>query len=76
MSGNARLQVEGTWLVVNGEATQTRAPTLAALLDELGYGDRKVATAINGEFVPAKSRAGAVLAANDAVEIVSPRQGG
>ena len=61
---------------VNGETTRTKSITLTALLHELGYGEAKVATALNGEFVPATARDGSRLANNDKVEIVAPRQGG
>ena len=63
-------------LIVNGEPTPVTAATLADLLTVLGYGDRKVATALNGEFVPERVRAEPRIAAGDRVEIVSPRQGG
>jgi len=63
-------------LTVNGEAREVAASTLAALLDELGYGGQKVATAVNGDFVPERTREALELAVDDAVEIVSPRQGG
>ncbi len=63
-------------LIVNGEPTPVTAATLADLLTVLGYGDRKVATALNGEFVPERVRAETRIAAGDRVEIVSPRQGG
>lgn len=63
-------------VVVNGEARQVSAGTLAALLDTLGYGGQKVATALNGEFVPARLRAETRISAGDEVEIVAPRQGG
>jgi sulfur carrier protein len=63
-------------LVVNGEARDVGARSLAGLLDELGYGGQKVATAVNGEFVPERARADVRLAADDEVEIVAPRQGG
>lgn len=63
-------------LIVNGEATSVTAATLADLLTALGYGGQKVATALNGDFVPEKARAGTPIAAGDRVEIVSPRQGG
>jgi sulfur carrier protein len=63
-------------ILVNGEATATQSATLAELLVELGYGEREVATALNGAFVPRAGRAGARLAPHDAVEIVTPRQGG
>ncbi|MEL6292092.1 MAG: sulfur carrier protein ThiS, partial [Pseudomonadota bacterium] len=54
----------------------TGASTLADLLIELGYGDRKVATAINGDFVPEAVRETTGLVPNARIEIVAPRQGG
>lgn len=63
-------------VVVNGDSVRTRATTLARLLAELGYGDRKVATAVDGEFVPAARRAETTIAGGERVEIVAPRQGG
>jgi sulfur carrier protein len=63
-------------VVVNGAKAKTRARTLAELLDELGYGDAKVATARNGDFVPLRQRGAVTLSGGDAIEIVSPRQGG
>ncbi|MGO9170362.1 MAG: sulfur carrier protein ThiS [Rhodomicrobium sp.] len=63
-------------ITVNGEARTTDARTLAELCGELGLLDAKVATARNGEFVPAKLRAGVSLAEGDAIEVLSPRQGG
>lgn len=72
--------VEGTstvkHVVVNGESREAAAATLALLLEELGYGDQKVATALNGDFVPERLRGATVIAPGDAIEIVSPRQGG
>jgi sulfur carrier protein len=61
---------------VNGEAREVEAPNLALLLAELGYGDVLVATALNQEFIRAKDRGETPLRAGDAVDIVSPRQGG
>lgn len=63
-------------VVVNGEPRSTRAGSLAALLIEAGYGESKVATALNGDFVPERARASAVLEDGDRIEIVAPRQGG
>ena len=61
---------------INGAPQIVAATTLAALLIELDFGNAKVATAVNGAFVPATDRANRVLVADDRVEIVSPRQGG
>jgi sulfur carrier protein len=63
-------------LVVNGVATASVAETLADLIAELGYGDSRVATARNGEFVAARLRGDTRLAEGDRIEIVAPRQGG
>ncbi|TDK45737.1 sulfur carrier protein ThiS [Antarcticimicrobium luteum] len=48
-------------ITINGTATEVRADTLAAVLDELGYGGAKVATAVNESFVPAAARAHTAL---------------
>lgn len=63
-------------ILVNGTVAATKAATLAELLVELGYGGNRVATALNGDFVPERSRAGQAIRAGDRVEIVAPRQGG
>ena len=65
-----------TRIVVNGEATETSAATLAELVAELGFADGSVATALNGEFVPKVARSTTKLSRDDKVEIVAPRQGG
>jgi sulfur carrier protein len=70
---NAMPKIE---LIVNGRKSETRAQTLAALLDEQELSDAKVATALNGHFVPAAKRDTTSLKAGDSVEIVSARQGG
>jgi sulfur carrier protein len=61
---------------VNGRSLEVQATTLATLLEELGYGDSKVGTAINQEFVRDRDREATLLDDDDAVEIVTPRQGG
>ena len=43
-------------LQLNGTPVHSDAPTLAALLTAQGYGDAKIATAVNGTFVPASLR--------------------
>jgi sulfur carrier protein len=63
-------------IAVNGETLETGARDLAALCVELGFGEAKIATARNGEFVAATARGQERLAEGDAVEIVAPRQGG
>jgi sulfur carrier protein len=63
-------------LFVNGAAITATAVTLADLLAELGYGQQRVATARNGEFVAERARAETTLVVDDRIEIVAPRQGG
>ena len=63
-------------LVVNGVEQEIAAETLATALLRLDYGEARVATALNGEFVPARKRDETALRDGDRVEIVAPRQGG
>jgi len=62
-------------ITLNGEPRQTAAATLAALLIEAGFG-AKVATARNGEFVPAALRASTLITEGDRIEVVAAMQGG
>jgi len=61
---------------VNGKELEVGAATLAVLLEELGYQDAVVATALNQAFVCATDRQVTKLKSGDAVEILVPRQGG
>ncbi|AVO46369.1 sulfur carrier protein ThiS [Phreatobacter cathodiphilus] len=63
-------------LTVNGETTESAATTVAELLRERDLDGGHVAVAVNFEVVPRRRWASAALAAGDAVEIISPRQGG
>jgi len=63
-------------ILVNGAWRETEALELSAALQELGYGEAVVATAVNGEFVAAAVRAGTRLAEGDRVEVLAPMQGG
>lgn len=63
-------------LTVNGAPRETCAETLAELIASDEMGDMRVATAVNGTFVPARSRRAHRLEAGDRIEIVSARQGG
>ena len=63
-------------LVVNGEPREVAAANLAEALQALEYAGAIVATALNGEFVPARKREAAELNEGDRIEIVAPRQGG
>lgn len=63
-------------IVVNGTPADVRSNALSAILDELGFGSDRVATAVNETFVPALERHKARLEPGDRLEIVTPRQGG
>ena len=63
-------------LVVNGEPQEVSGATLAEALHSLDLAEAKVATALNGEFVPARARAATPVKDGDRIEIVAPRQGG
>lgn len=63
-------------IIVNGVAQTLHAPNVVQALDELGYGDASVATALNSHFVAAADRAASTLANGDTLEILAPMQGG
>lgn len=63
-------------IILNGAKSETAAASLSGLLVEKGYGGAKVATAVNGAFVPEKERAQTSITAGDRIEVVSARQGG
>jgi sulfur carrier protein len=63
-------------IIVNGESVETKAQTIAELLDELGYEDMPVATAKNMSVVRKRERAETRLSEGDRIEILVPMQGG
>ncbi len=63
-------------LIVNGESQDVDAETLAALMLTLDYQGSWLATAVNGEVVPARERDRCALAEGDRIEILSPMKGG
>ena len=63
-------------IIVNGEAMETKAQSVAELLDELGYEDMPVATARNMTVVRKRERAETKLNDGDRIEILVPMQGG
>lgn len=63
-------------IAVNGQMTVVQGDTLTGVLEELGYGAAKVATAVNEGFVPKGARGVTPLHDGDRVEIVAPQQGG
>ena len=64
-------------LVVNGEEQEIEAVDACGTLCMRSSSPRtKVATALNGEFVPARAREATSLKDGDRIEILAPRQGG
>ncbi|MGX9182038.1 sulfur carrier protein ThiS [Mesorhizobium sp. BHbdii] len=63
-------------LIVNGEALENDATTLAALLAALDYEGEWLATAVNSDLVHKANRAEFLLSEGDRIEILSPMQGG
>ena len=63
-------------IFVNGDRHDIEPATLALALNALGYGGKKIATAVNGRFVAAAARPELKLADGDKVEVVAPMQGG
>ena len=61
---------------VNGDQRDIEPKTLALALNALGYGGKKIATAVNGQFVPAPARQCVKLSEGDKIEVVAPMQGG
>ena len=64
------------FVIVNGERTETRATHLPDLLLQLQHQDSHIAIAVNEEVVPRGSWAQQALREGDAIEILTPRQGG
>jgi len=61
---------------VNGVPHDVEAATVQDALHALGWGDRRVATALNGTFVPAAARDGTALSPGDRLEVLTAMQGG
>jgi sulfur carrier protein len=63
-------------VIVNGRTLVTAAKTVSDLVAAQDFTGAKIATAVNGHFVPEGRRATTLLNPGDQVEIVAPRQGG
>jgi sulfur carrier protein len=63
-------------LTVNGERQEVRAASVRALLAELDYEGAFYAVAVNRRLVPRGRWDEPVIGDGDAVEIITPRQGG
>jgi len=62
-------------LIVNGEELETKAVHVQALVAELDH-EGYVAVAVNEEIVSRRDWAATALNDGDAIEIITPRQGG
>ncbi|WP_128254377.1 sulfur carrier protein ThiS [Falsirhodobacter deserti] len=62
-------------ITINGTPHDLRATTVAEALEEAGF-TGKLATALNGDFVPAGLRATTALTEGAALEVLAPMQGG
>jgi sulfur carrier protein len=63
-------------ILVNGVWREISAGELAGALQDLGYGENVVSTALNGEFVAVRERVRTRLAEGDRIEVLAPMQGG
>ncbi|MBS1227213.1 MAG: thiamine biosynthesis protein ThiS [Proteobacteria bacterium] len=64
-------------ITINGEPRQFPAPlNVAALVEALGYGGKRIAVERNGEIVPRGRHADVALAEGDRLEIVVAVGGG
>ena len=63
-------------VTVNGERLEIAATRVDALLNELDYAGAYLAVAVNCDVVPRARWADTALKDGDAVEILTPRQGG
>ena len=63
-------------VTVNGEPREIKASRVDALLSELDYEGTHFAIAVNYDVLPKSKWAETPLQAGDAIEIITPRQGG
>ena len=61
---------------VNGEQRDVAATNVGEALAELGLGEARVATALNGTFVSAAARDGTAVSPADRLEVLTAMQGG
>ena len=61
---------------VNGETREVTENTLTFVLKELGWAEARVATALNGNFVPKAARDTTQVSEGDRLEVLAPMQGG
>lgn len=61
---------------LNGESVEVNATRLSDILDECGYQNARIATALNGDIVHKQSHNETWLNEGDRLEIVAPIFGG
>ncbi len=61
---------------INGVPREIESAHLDGALTELGFAEAKVATALNGDFIPAQNRPSIQLREGDRLEVLGPMQGG
>ncbi len=61
---------------VNGEGKTVTGTTVSEVLAELGWGEARVATALNSEFLPKAARDSTALKDGDRLEVLAAMQGG
>ncbi len=64
-----KIQVNGAWREVS-------TAHLTAALEDLGYAESVITTAVNGEFVAVYAREQLLLRDGDRLEVLAPMQGG
>ena len=72
------VQNQNVTITLNGQQRQyndTRT-NINMLLSHEGYTDKKIAIAINGQFVPRSSYDTQIIQDRDEIDIVAPMQGG
>ncbi|GLQ34178.1 thiamine biosynthesis protein ThiS [Amylibacter marinus] len=63
-------------ILLNGSPQEVPETTLSTLLENQGLGGAKVATAVNGAFIPATMRDDYLIQEGDSIEVLAPMQGG
>ncbi len=65
-------------ITLNGQAAtyENTQPSVADFLEREGFADKKIAVAINGQFIPKSEYDEHTINNDDEIEIVAPMQGG
>ena len=63
-------------IILNSQPFEVSTPKLDDALIELGFGGLRIATALNGEFIPQGLRPSTQLVDGDRLEVLTPMQGG